>query len=115
MIIHSASSEPVHENPHKVDVRRLYDTDSAQVMHMTLLPGQSLKPHTTPVDVFFYILEGNPEVTVGTETLSVGPDHLVESPKDVIHCLANPTDKTARILVVKAPKPASKPVFQVPL
>jgi len=108
MIINSVKNIQAHENPHQVDVRRLYDHDSAQVMHMTLQPGQSLKPHFTPVDVFFYILEGDVDVLVGDETLTVGKDNLVESPKDILHCLSNNTDSIARVLVVKAPRPLAK-------
>ncbi len=95
------------ETPHKVDVRRLYDRESAQVMHITLNPGETLRPHITPVDVFFYILEGSVDVRVGDETVTVSSDRLVESPKDIIHCLSNSSAAIARILVVKAPKPVS--------
>jgi quercetin dioxygenase-like cupin family protein len=108
VIINSVKETNAHENPHLVDVRRLYDHDNAQVMHMTLQPGQSLKPHITPVDVFFYILEGDVDVLVGDETVIVGKDNLVESPKDIIHCLSNNSDSVARILVVKSPKPMAK-------
>lgn len=69
------------ETPHKVDVRKLYDHESAQVNHITLQPGESLKPHITWVDVFFYILEGTPDVMIGDETVTVEKDNLVESPK----------------------------------
>ncbi|HXK80569.1 MAG TPA: cupin domain-containing protein [Bacteroidales bacterium] len=93
------------ETPHKVDVKKLYDYDNAQVMHISLKPGEALKPHITPVDVFFYILEGTVDVRVGDETLSIAADNLVESPKDIVHNLSNNSDKPARILVVKAPKP----------
>lgn len=108
MIINSVKDVQIVDTPHKVDVRRIYDHDNAQVMHMTLLPGQSLKPHITPVDVFFYILEGTPDVQVGDETVTVEKDSLVESPKDIVHCLANNSDSIARILVVKSPKPMAK-------
>ncbi len=96
------------ETPHKVDVRKLYEQESAQVMHITLKPGESLKPHITPVDVFFYILEGTIDVRVGEETLPVEQDSLVESPKNIIHCLSNSSSSIGRILVVKAPRPASQ-------
>jgi mannose-6-phosphate isomerase-like protein (cupin superfamily) len=99
---------PIVETPHKLDVRKLYDNDSAQVMHITLLPGEALKPHITPVDVFFYILEGSPEVLVGDEKVQVQADCLVESPKNIIHCLYNNSNSIARILVVKAPKPTTQ-------
>lgn len=96
------------ETPHKVDVRKLYDKETATAMHITLQPGESLKPHITPVDVFFYILEGTVDVRVGDETIAVSKDNLVESPKDIVHCLSNSIDAIARILVVKAPKPISQ-------
>ena len=91
--------------PHKVDVQKLYDKESAQAMHITLQPGEALKPHITPVDVFFYVLEGTPEILIGKEKTEVPVDSLVESPKDIVHCLYNNSTNIARILVVKAPKP----------
>lgn len=93
------------DTPHKVDVRKLYDKETAQAMHITLQPGEALKPHITPVDVFFYVLEGTPEIRIGDEIIKIEADSLVESPKDIVHCLYNNSNKTARILVVKAPKP----------
>lgn len=108
MNILSAKTAEAHPNPHQVDVRKLYDHDSAQVMHITLQPGQALKPHITSVDVFFYILEGEVEVLVGEESVLVEADNLVESPKDIVHNLSNHSSATARILVVKAPKPQVK-------
>ncbi|GAP68116.1 mannose-6-phosphate isomerase, cupin superfamily [Bacteroidales bacterium 6E] len=108
MKIVSAFETAVVDTPHKVDVRKLYDHESAQVMHITLQPNESLKPHITPVDVFFYVLEGTVDVRIGDETVSVSKDCLVESPKDIIHCLSNSSDAITRILVVKAPKPVAK-------
>lgn len=106
-IIHWENQDIV-ETPHKVDVRKLYDYDNAQAMHISLNPGESLKPHITPVDVFFFILEGAVDVLVGKETVTVAKDHLVESPKDIVHCLSNSSEKMCRILVVKSPKPTTK-------
>ena len=108
MKINVVKETPIVETPHKLDVRKLYDNDSAQVMHITLQPGEALKPHITPVDVFFYILEGSPEVLVGDEKVQVQADCLVESPKNIIHCLYNNSNALARILVVKAPKPTTQ-------
>jgi mannose-6-phosphate isomerase-like protein (cupin superfamily) len=108
MKIAEVHKTPIVETPHKVDVRKLYDSESAQAMHITLQPGESLKPHITPVDVFFYILEGTPDVRVGDETIPVRKDSLVESPKGIVHCLSNQSDVVARILVVKAQKPTSQ-------
>jgi len=46
------------QNPHQVDARKIYDTDNAIAVVITMQPGQSLKKHMTPVDIFFYVLEG---------------------------------------------------------
>ena len=108
MKIVEVEKQQVVETPHKVDVRKLYDQDNAQVMHITLQPGEALKPHITPVDVFFYILQGSPDVMIGEETLRVEKDSLVESPKDIVHNLLNHSAEVARILVVKAPRPVNK-------
>lgn len=99
------TKQDIRETAHKVDVRLLYEKSDAQVMHIQLQPGESLKPHITPVDVFFYILEGTVDVRVGDETVSVAKDNLVESPKNIVHCLSNNSTSTSRILVVKTPKP----------
>ncbi|MCK9271644.1 MAG: cupin domain-containing protein [Bacteroidales bacterium] len=108
MKIVKVSEVQIAETPHKVDVRKLYEKDSAQAMHITLQPGEALKPHITPVDVFFFVLEGTPEILVGKKKMLVEANSLVESPKDIVHCLYNNTDKVARILVVKAPKPTTQ-------
>jgi mannose-6-phosphate isomerase-like protein (cupin superfamily) len=68
---------------------------------MNLKPGQSLKKHTTPVDVFFYILEGKGEVEIGDEIKEVEKDTLIESPKDIPHLLRNTGTNIFRFLVVK--------------
>ena len=107
MNITEVKNTVIVDTRHKVDVRRLYDRDNAQVMHMTLKPGESLKPHITPVDVFFYVLEGRPTVQIGEEIIAVEKDCLVDSPKGIVHCLSNETNENARILVVKAPKPTA--------
>ncbi len=89
MISRNYKTELPKENPHKVDVRQVYDDPSAQIMHITLQQGEKLKPHKTPVDVVFYILEGMPSVHIGNEVMTFGPDTLIESPAQIVHFLSN--------------------------
>ena len=98
------SAEPV-PNPHGVQVVRLYDTPHAQAMHITLRPGERLRRHVTPVDVFFYVLEGRGVVEIGSEEEEVGPDTLIDSPARIAHCWRNDGHETLRVLVVKVPRP----------
>ncbi len=108
MKIIKVSEASVKETVHKIDARELYNKDTAQAIHIKLEAGESLKPHITPVDVFFYVLEGTPEILVGKEKQTIEADCLVESPKDIPHCISNNSDNVVRVLVVKAPKPITK-------
>ena len=105
MKIIEARKADMLENPHGVKVSKLYDTEHAQAIHITLEPGESLKKHITPVDVFFYVLEGTGIVDIGDERKEVGPDTLIDSPARIPHCWYNQSEQVFRILVVKVPRP----------
>ncbi|MBI5459288.1 cupin domain-containing protein [Methanobacterium sp.] len=105
MDIVELEKSPVVDTPHKVDVRKLYDTENAMTVHITLQPGESLKKHITPVDVFFYVLEGVGIVEIGDEKKEVTKDSLIDSPARIPHCWYNESDTTLRFLVVKVPRP----------
>ena len=94
-------------NPHGVSVRPLLDSPHAVVTHIVLGPGEALKRHTTPVDVFFYVLEGAGIVEIGDEKAEVSRDILIESPAGIPHALANPGAIPFRFLVVKTPRPGA--------
>ncbi|MDG3546822.1 cupin domain-containing protein [Methanobacterium formicicum] len=99
---------PIADTPHKVDVRKLYDTENAMTVHITLQPGESLKKHITPVDVFFYVLEGTGIVEIGDEKKEVGKDTLIDSPARIPHCWYNESENVLRFLVVKVPRPTTE-------
>ncbi len=96
---------PIAETPHHVDVRKLFASEYVQVVEIKLGHGQSLKKHITPVDVFFYVLEGHGIVEIGDEKADVSSDMLIESPKGIPHRLLNEGDGPFRFLVVKTPAP----------
>jgi len=93
---------------HGVSIKQMYESSHAVINHILLKSGESLKPHVTPVDAIFYILEGNPTVMVGNEKRLVTKDDMIESPENVPHCLFNESSGLARILVIKLPKPKEK-------
>ena len=95
-------------NPHHVDARKVYETTHAMAVVITLKPGESLKKHITPVDVFFYVLEGTGIVEIGNEKATVGKDMLVESPAMIPHRWSNESGAVFRVLVVKVPKPTEE-------
>ena len=102
------SEAKANSNVHGVDAKLLYSTEHAQLIHLTLKPGEELKRHITPVDVFFYVLKGKGVVEVGDEKQTVGPDTVIDSPKDIVHCWYNTGEDILRVLVCKIPKPTTK-------
>lgn len=96
------------KNPHGVQSTKIYDTDNALIMHLVIKAGEGLKPHITPVDVAFYVLEGAPHILIGEEKVQVAKDDIINSPKDIVHSIYNETDSVVRVLVMKLPKPTAK-------
>lgn len=92
-------------NPHNVDARKIYDSPNAVAVVITLYPRESLIRHITPVDVFFYVLEGRGDIEIGDERATVGKDMIVESPAGIPHRWINESNHVFRVLVVKVPRP----------
>jgi quercetin dioxygenase-like cupin family protein len=111
MKISKLNNTAAMKNPHGVNAVNLYNKAEAMVTVITLQPGQSLKRHITPVDVAFYVLKGEGIVEVGSEKELVGENTLIESPKDIVHCWYNESDKPLQFMVIKAPKPTTKSTF----
>lgn len=108
MNIINAKTAPTGPNPHNVQAAKVYDSEHAAAVHLTLAPGEALKRHITPVDVFFYVLEGTGVVEIGDETQTVGPDAVIDSPARIPHCWYNRGEQILRILVVKVPRPTEQ-------
>ena len=98
----------ISDTPHKVDVKKLHIFEHATIVHIELKPGEAVKRHITPVDVSFYILEGNGIIEIGKERESVHKDQLIFSPAKIVHRLVNESDKVFRFLVIKTPTPTSE-------
>jgi mannose-6-phosphate isomerase-like protein (cupin superfamily) len=92
------------DNPHGVEAKIIYDSEDCKTVFMVLKPKQALKIHTTPVDVFFFVLEGRGNVVVGDETQEVTRNMLIESPKGIPHLLENTGVGVFKVLVVQLPR-----------
>jgi quercetin dioxygenase-like cupin family protein len=110
MKVITAHQLPAADNPHGVDVRHLHQTAHVVVSQIALEPGEVVKPHKSPVDAFFYVLEGTPSVEIQGETVTAGPDMLIPSAAGYLHAIRNEGDSRARFLVVKTPNPKARVV-----
>ncbi len=93
------------DNPHGVDIRHLYATPLVAASQFTLAPGEIVKPHKAPVDVFFYVLEGTPMIEIEGETAETAPGTLVPSKAGRRHSVRNESGALVRFLVVRTPNP----------
>jgi len=108
MKITDVSKVEIADTPHKVAVKKLFNFEHATIVHIELKSGESLRLHKTPVDVNFYVLEGEGIVEIGDEKEVVQKDQLIFSPAKIPHRLLNESDKEFRFLVIKTPTPTSE-------
>lgn len=93
------------ESSEKFKPHKLIQKDEVEVVLLAFEPGQGLPVHETPVDVFFQVIEGEAFIKVGEDEKTVNEGNIVLSPADIPHTVKNKSDKEAKILVVKTPKP----------
>jgi quercetin dioxygenase-like cupin family protein len=106
MQIIQASSAADSPNAHSVRSQILHNTDQVQVVMISIQPGEAMKMHTTPVDAFFYGLEGTGIVEIADERAEMTVGTLVHSPMGIPHRLLNEGQDLFRFLVVKTPHPS---------
>ena len=89
-----------------MEAKKIHETTYVQAVHICLKSGQKLIKHITPVDVFFYVLEGSGTVEIGDEIKEVSKDTLIVSPSNIPHGWSNNSNFDLRFLVVKTPNPS---------
>jgi mannose-6-phosphate isomerase-like protein (cupin superfamily) len=75
------------------------------IVHIAVQSGGFVKPHVTPVDMEFFVLEGRGIFSLGEETMEAGVGTLMPSPRGIPHGMKNPGPGTLRVLAVKNPRP----------
>lgn len=89
----------------RLEARELHDTENVQAVRIVLEPGEPLKKHITPVDVFSTSCREEGVAEIGQEKQEVGADTLIDSPARIPHCWYNEGDADLALLVVKVPRP----------
>lgn len=91
----------------KFSPNRLIEKKEVQVVLLAFEPGQGVPEHKTPVNVFFQVVKGTVEITIGEETKEVAAGNIVLSPANIPHAIKNSSGDRAAVLVVKTPNPQS--------
>ena len=84
--------------------RALHSSPDVVIIHITVQPGSSIKPHVTPVDMEFFVLEGSGVFLLGEESTQAGVGTLLPSPRGVPHGIKNTGPGILRVLAIKNPR-----------
>ncbi len=84
-----------------VEAKKIPSGFSTQAVNILLQPGGELPPHTTPVDVIFYVIKGSGVVEVGDERSEASQGMFIDSPADIPHAWYNKSDELLSVLVIK--------------
>jgi len=87
--------------PIQIDARKMLIRRDCELIHLSLQPGEVLETHTNPFDVAFYVLAGEGDLVVGTETRRIGADTVIEIPAGEMRGWTNSGTEVLRVLVVK--------------
>ena len=85
--------------------RAVYSSPEALIVHIAVTPGGFVKPHVTPVDMEFLVLEGKGTFSLGEESTEAGVGTLLPSPRGVPHGMKNAGPGVLRVLAIKNPRP----------
>ena len=68
--------------PAPFDAHKIISAPHADLVHLTLEPGQAIAPHGNGVDVIFYVIAGEGTLTVDETTADLTQGDSVFIPKD---------------------------------
>ncbi len=105
MKVLSIDSGKIMKNDSGVLSRAIYSSPEAMIIHINVEPGGFVKPHVTPVDMEFFVLEGKGTFILGEESVEAGAGSLIPSPRGVPHGMKNAGPGVLRVLAVKNPRP----------
>lgn len=93
-------------NARGVGMRTLVDRDTVRVTNLVLNPGDRIPEHSVPVDVFFYVVEGEGTIKIGDETAQVEATDIVICPANT-EMAVEATNGRFVVLNVKTPNLSS--------
>jgi uncharacterized cupin superfamily protein len=92
----------------QLGIRYLVDgsgTGSLGLFELTVPPGSNVPPahsHSNNEELV-YVLEGTLRYRVGSEVRDLSPGETMHTPRGVVHAFSNPSDSTARALIILSP------------
>lgn len=85
-----------------IEGRRIHQSNHLEIVHLALEPGGVMEAHSMPVDILFYVLEGNGNLYVNDVQYILGKDDFIEVPGTAMRFWRNESDTPLNLLVIKS-------------
>jgi quercetin dioxygenase-like cupin family protein len=95
------SFENAPKVPSGLNARKMYTSDTLDVMHLYLAPGEEIKVHVNPNDVVFCVILGSVTLTAIDTQIGLKTYDVIEIPAGTERGLLNETNSDTRVLVLK--------------
>jgi len=109
-IIRSGKGEKLN-TPVDFSAIKIFENKDVEFIKIDFEIDGFFKKHISPVDVWFYILEGKGEVEADDVKIDVIKGDLIYSPKGTAHKIRNIGELPLEILVIKIPKSEESVIF----
>jgi quercetin dioxygenase-like cupin family protein len=91
----------VNVAPSAIVSRVVARAQSGSVTVFAFAAGQELSEHTAPFDALVHVFDGKLAVTIGGESVEVGPSQMVLMPANVPHALRADADSRMILTMLK--------------
>jgi len=93
--------ETAEQVPFNLDGRKMFTNEKVELVHLALKPNEEITLHANPLDVIFFILEGEGEILFENEKVKVSPNTSIYIEKDKQRGMKNSSECLFRVLVLK--------------
>lgn len=87
--------------PYEFDARRMWETETAEIIRLVIPPGESMHLHDNPFDVIFYLMHGTGELIIEDQTFQLLAESCTEVRAGNIRAWKNPGKTDLIVLVIK--------------
>jgi len=89
------------KSPSGLDASKMYSSESLEVMHLHLTPGQQVPQHANPFNAVLCILDGKVMFESGKEAFELNKFDVAEVEAGIERGFRNESGNDVRILVLK--------------
>jgi len=66
-------------------IKPIFKNDNCTILQLVFKKGQGLAEHTTPIDAFLQVIEGECELTMGGKVYTLKANDAIVLPKGEVH------------------------------